>query len=201
MKIVFYIMLLAAGMIVPVQAQREASREVYRGEVSVKQNKAEYVNKKLVLDFDISLCGLSIGRYQSLVLMPMLRFEKDSLIMPPVIVNGANKQKMYERAVELKGEEEAREAAYAIVKNDPEYIQVVSYKKTLPYRPWMSRAELVLIGELENYQGEAIQTFINVLTKNLDLEMKKQPAAPKAARPAAATNSESDAFGGRLRFE
>lgn len=201
MKIVFYIMLLATGMVFPAQAQREASREVYRGEVSVKQNKAEYVNNKLVLDFDISLCGLSIGRYQSLVLMPMLRFGRDSLIMPPVIVNGANKQKMYERAVELKGEEEAREAAYAVVKNDPRYIQEVSYKKTLPYRPWMSKAELVLIGELENYQGQAIQTFINVLTKELDLQMKKQPSARKVTRAASDTRSESDALGGRLKFE
>lgn len=173
MKVLFYIMLLAAGLVFSAGAQPEARQEVYRGEVSVKQNKAEYVNNKLVLDFDISLCGLDVGRYQSLVLMPMLRFGRDSLIMPPVVVNGANKQKMYERAVALKGEEAAREAAYSIVKNDPRFIQVISYKKTLPYRPWMSKAQLVLIGELENYQGEAIQTFINVLTNELDLEMKR----------------------------
>lgn len=173
MKVLFYIMLLASGLVLPAQAQREAQQEVYRGEVAVKQNKAEFIKNKLVLDFDISLCGLAVGRYQSLVLMPMLRFGRDSLIMPPVIVNGTNKQKMYERAVALKGEEAAREAAYSIVKNDPKYIQVISYKKTLPYRPWMSKAQLVLIGELENYEGEAVQTFINVLTNELDLEMKQ----------------------------
>lgn len=147
----------------------QAQTEVYRGQVSVKQNRAERKGGMVEMDADLSLCGLSVGRYQTLTLIPMLRGEADSLLLPPVVIKGANKYKMYQRTLALRGKEAAADGAYAVLKNDPFLIQVVSYKKAFPYRPWMSGAAFILVGELENYEGEPIQTFINVLTDRLDL--------------------------------
>lgn len=140
----------------------------YRGQVSVKQNMAEQRKGLFCLDMDISLCGLSVGRYQSLTLMPMLRNGRDSLLLQPIIVNGANKQKMYDRTLAFKGKEIADAGAYVVVKNDKSLIRVVSYKKEIPYRLWMKDAELILVGEVSNYKGEPLQIFVNVLTQKLN---------------------------------
>ena len=85
------------------------------------------------------------------------------------MIKGANTYKMYERTLAFSGKEAADGGAYAVLKNDPFLIQVVSYKKTFPYRPWMSGAAFVLVGEVENYEGEPLQTFVNVLTGQVDL--------------------------------
>lgn len=159
-----YLFLCLAAFALAAQAQTE----VYRGQVSVKQNRAEREGRTVEMDFDISLCGLSVGRYQTLTLIPMLRNGADSLLLPPVVVKGANPYKMYKRSVALNGKGIADGGAYAVLKNDPLLIQVVSYKKTFPYRPWMAGASFILVGELENYEGEPLQTFINVLTDRLN---------------------------------
>lgn len=159
-----FLFLCLIGFVVAAQAQTE----VYRGQVLVKQNRAECKGNVVEMDADLSLCGLSVGRYQTLTLIPMLRGKADSLLLPPVVIKGANKYKMYQRTLALNGKEAADNGAYAVLKNDPFLIQVVSYKKAFPYRPWMSGAAFVLVGELENYEGEPIQTFVNVLTDRLD---------------------------------
>ena len=56
-----------------------------------------------MLNLQIDLSGLSVGRYQSLAIAPMLREGRDSLKLQPIVVNGANKQKMYERTLAFKG--------------------------------------------------------------------------------------------------
>lgn len=160
-----FLFLCLIGFVAAVQAQTE----VYRGQVLVKQNRAECNGGVVKMDADLSLCGLSVGRYQTLTLIPILRGKTDSLLLPPVVIKGANKYKMYQRTLALSGKEAADDGAYAVLKNDPFLIQIVSYKKAFPYRPWMSGAAFVLVGELENYEGEPVQTFVNVLTDRLDL--------------------------------
>lgn len=164
MKVLVYtVCLLFVLLVSPAHAQTSA----YRGVVSVKENKVELEGNKLSLDVEISLCGLSVGRYQTLTLMPMLRAGKDSLLLQPIVLNGANKQKMYERTLAFKGKRVADDGAYVVLKNDPLLIQQISYKKVIPYRPWMKGSQFVLVGLLNNYEGGTEQTFVNVLTEEL----------------------------------
>lgn len=164
MKTTVYILALFFSIL---SSTLKAQTTEYRGQITVKQNVADQRNGVFSLDMDVSLCGLSVGRYQSLALMPMLRNGRDSLLLQPIIVNGANKQKMYDRVLAFKGKEAADAGAYVVVKNDKSLIRVVSYKKEISYRQWMKDAELVLVGEVSNYKGEPQQTFINVLTEKL----------------------------------
>ena len=93
MKTFIYICLLVIGLVLPAGAQ--VPIQSYRGQVSVKQNRIEREGNSLRLDLTISVCGLSVGRYQTLSLMPMLRSDRDSVVMAPVVLNVVNKQKMY----------------------------------------------------------------------------------------------------------
>ncbi|MEG1544075.1 MAG: DUF3868 domain-containing protein [Tannerellaceae bacterium] len=164
MKRIIYIFILGLfASVLTLQAQEE----IYYGLVSVKQNVAELKENNLYLDMDISLCNLTVGRYQSLRLTPMLTNGQDSVRMQPILINGANRQKMYKRACAFEGKLAAEGDAYRVVKNDPTLIRVLKYKKTLAYRPWMTNLKLILIGELINYDGLPVQLFRNVLTEDL----------------------------------
>lgn len=126
MKTFIYICLLVIGLVLPAGAQ--VPIQSYRGQVSVKQNRIEREGNSLRLDLTISVCGLSVGRYQTLSLMPMLRSDRDSVVMAPVVLNGANKQKMYDRTLVFEGKKAADGDAYTVIKNTPELIREIPYE-------------------------------------------------------------------------
>ena len=159
MKTLLYVILMF--VFASIQAQ-----EVYRGKVCIKQNTIELQGDSLILDMDIALEGLSVGRYQSLSLTPMLVDGRDSLSLAPILLNGRNKQKMYKRELAFDGETKAKRDAYVILKNEPSLL-IVSYKKNLMYQPWMENAQFVLVGELLNYNGIPVYTYRDILTEQL----------------------------------
>lgn len=164
MKVITYILFLfLISFSLPLQAQTS----VYRGQVSVKQHVAGQRDGAFCLDLDITLSGLSVGRYQSLQLIPMLKNGSDSLRLKPIVLNGANKQKMHKRALTFKGKDAAENGAYIVLKNEPWLLREISYINEVPFRPWMKNAELILVGEVNNYEGITQQTFINVLAEKL----------------------------------
>lgn len=139
----------------------------YRGMIYVKENCVEQQGDNLLLDLEIDLSGLPVGRYQSLALVPMLRDGRDSLMLQPIVVNGANKQKMYERTLAFKGKTVADDGAYLVIKNKPTRLREIAYRKEIPFQSWMKGAELVLVGQLKDYDGITQQVYMNVLTDNL----------------------------------
>lgn len=152
-------------------SQTQAQATVYNGFVNIKQNKAEVENGQLKLDMDLLLSGLSVGRYQTLVLTPVLRNGNHSFRFAPVRINGANKQKMYERTIAFEGKRVADVEAYVVLKSNPSLLQEVNYKKVISFQPWMEDAELILIGELNNYDDIPVQTYTNVLTDHFYIQM------------------------------
>lgn len=147
----------------------QAQTSIYRGMVKVKQNKAELSGGKLALDMDVSIIGLSVGRYETLLLTPVLRNGGSSFSLRPIRINGANKQKMFQRALAFEGES-AKGNTYAILKSDPTLLQEINYQKEIPFQPWMEHAELILVGELNNYDDQPIQTYTDVLTDDMRVQ-------------------------------
>lgn len=139
----------------------------YQGMVHVRENSIEQQGDNLMLNVQIDLSGLPVGRHQSLAIALMLREGRDSLMLQPIVVNGANKQKMYERTLAFKGKAVADGGAYLVMKNQPALLREVTYRKAIPFESWMKGAELVLVGELKNYDGVTQKVYINVLTDHL----------------------------------
>lgn len=169
MRILVYISLLWLGVLSSAIAQHDSEALI-----TVKRNRIEYKDKSLKLDFYMEFKNLEIGRYETLTVMPMLRNGKDSLLLSPIVINGANKAKMYRRTLALKGKAEADEGAYAVLENDRNYARSIPYRKSIRYRGWMQKAQLVLVGELTDYYGTPKRTFIHVLTNHLDIEVKSK---------------------------
>lgn len=164
MKTTVYILLFLLA-IVSCPAQEVLS--TYQGMVTVKANKVEKQGNNLELEMSIDLCGLSVGRYQTLSIIPMLRAGRDSLRLQPIVVNGANKQKMYERTLSFQGRAVADNGAYVVLKNDPKVLRQVSYRATIPCKSWMKGAEFILVGQFNNYDGQPQQTYFDTLTERL----------------------------------
>jgi hypothetical protein len=137
------------------------------GTVSIKLNSANIKNFSIDMDMDIKINHMQIGKHESLSLTLALKKGNEIVYLPPVIVNGSNKRKMYERAVNLYGLDAAKGSAYAVLKNDQDLIQFLAYKKDVPYKSWMNRSQLVLIGKVLDYNNNVIDSFTDVLEKSL----------------------------------
>ena len=173
---VYIFIFLLVALLFPVQAQSqtEAPATTYNGLINIKQNKAEVEGNLLKLDMDILLSGLSVGRYQTLILTPVLRKDNYLLRLSPIRINGANKHKMYERTVAFQGKQVADKNAYVVLKSAPTLLQEVNYKKEISFRPWMENAELLLLGELTDYDDIPVQTYTNVLTDRLYIRQEQE---------------------------
>lgn len=152
-----------------VQAQVQ---KVYRGRVLIKQDSFVVKQGKLYLDMNMEVSGLGVGRYEMLSLTPVLRSGNKAVALQPVVLNGTNRQKMYRRAIALKGETIAKGDAYLVLKNEPDLIKTFTYNQVISYRKWMKEAELVLIGELYDYSDIPAQRFEDVLTEKIVIEEK-----------------------------
>lgn len=144
-------------------------QKVYEGMVCVKQNIAEVKNDSVYLEMDISIHGLNINSRESLVLYPTLFNDTDSVMLPPVIINGNTKQKKVNRAIKLKGRYPSQTNAYVVIENSPVIHRVIDYEKSLIYAPWMEKAGLKLIGKTTNQDEKTVNTFVDILTDDLKL--------------------------------
>jgi hypothetical protein len=127
---------------------------------------------------DVKVDHIDIDRYESLSLKLVLKGsgQGQTLTLPPIVINGANKRQMYERKVTLLGLATAKGSAYAVLKNDPELIQFLAYVRAVPYKTWMDNCQLILVGERQDYNNNTVQTFTSVLEKRLRV---RRATAPK----------------------
>lgn len=151
----------------PVKAQKRC--ETYRGAVYVKQQTAEIQGDSVVLDMDVCVLGIPVGTYQTLVLEPVLYCESDSLVLPSVVLNGGNKDKMYKRKRVFGRKEKNDPHVMVVLKNERSHAQVVAYKDTIPFSAWMESAGMVLRGTFRNYDDKPVRMYRTVLTEDLIL--------------------------------
>jgi hypothetical protein len=161
------------------------------GTVSIKLNSANIKNLNINMDMDIKINYMHIGKHESLSLTLALTKGNEILYFPPVIVNGSNKRKMYERAVNLYGLDTAKGDAYAVLKNDQDLIQFLAYKKDVPYKSWMNRSQLVLIGKVLDYNNNVIDSFTDVLEKSIRINNSRTARRTAAQQPAGAVQQQS----------
>lgn len=164
-----YLLKLSICFILPLCGLPLYGQNVYRGMVSVKQNKAEVSHDSLYFDMDISIHGLKVNSRESLSLYPVLYHGADSLVLAPVVLNGGHKQRKIKRINVLKGKYRPGQTAYAMLTNDPTVKQIIAYKDTLNFQPWMKKAGLKLIGRIKDLDETTVQTYTDILTEDLKL--------------------------------
>lgn len=146
-----------------------SAQKVYEGMVYIRENNAEVKNDSVYLDIDINIHGLKVNQRESLYLFPTLFHEADSIKLPPVVLNGAIKQRKINRTIAIEGSYKPQAKAYVVIENTPVIHRVVSYQTSLRHRPWMEKAGLKLIGEFKNQDGETVLILSDLLTDDLHL--------------------------------
>ncbi len=167
MKTTLYILLfcLLFGLTPSIQAQDA-------GTVSVKLNSASLRGQTVNLDLEVRINHIYVAPHSSLSLTLALQNGNNIIHLPPIILNGSNKRKMFERAVALKGLEVAKAGAYTVLKNDENLIQFVPYKYSIAYRPWMNKCQLIFIGEVLDYNNNPVDGFTDVLQRSLTIRKR-----------------------------
>lgn len=156
-------------LIVLLGGQSLTAQEIYSGKVLVKQNRADVSNDTVYLEMEINIIGLEINSRESLSLYPVLSADKDSLTLPPVILNGAAMQRKADRAIRLKGSYTPQEKAFVVLRNEPEVHRTIVYRDTLTYRPWMKTAGLKLNGIIKDQNEKTLRIISNKLTPGMKL--------------------------------
>lgn len=134
------------GTTIPVQAQQTATTIV------VKERLVEHVGDRLIIDMKLALDELSLPANRSLVCTPLIERGDSVRALPPVIVNGRNRQIQYDRS----GRDAAANGEFVLRRYNGKE-QTFDYHASIPFAKWMERSEGNSGGE-----GDGNHAYMNV---------------------------------------
>ena len=115
--------------------------EAQENQILVKEKQVGRLDSQLVVGLTFDLHALELASNRSLVCTPLLTRDDSVKALPPLVVNGRNRQILYERG--LRGE--AKHTAPQAVRRRNGTEQTVAYETRIPFRRWMERAEMSLV--------------------------------------------------------
>lgn len=114
--------------------------------VSVVSNDLRKKGNTLSIDATIIVPGDVVKSKNFIELTPVLETDNQKMGLPSVLVNGKNRQKVYNRLAALNNLDE--EQRYTVVKAADANSHTVEYKMTIPWEDWMRDARFVLSQDL-----------------------------------------------------
>ena len=133
------------GTTIPVQAQQTATAIV------VKERLVEHVGDRLIIDMKLALDELSLPANRSLVCTPLIERGDSVRALPPVIVNGRNRQIQYDRS----GRDAAANGEFVLRRYNGKE-QTFDYHASIPFAKWMERSEVSLVADFCGCGWEAL---------------------------------------------
>lgn len=133
------------GTTIPVQAQQTATAIV------VKERLVEHVGDRLIIDMKLALDELSLPANRSLVCTPLIERGDSVRALPPVIVNGRNRQIQYDRS----GRDAAANGEFVLRRYNGKE-QTFDYHASIPFAKWMERSEVSLVVDFCGCGWEAL---------------------------------------------
>lgn len=138
------------------------AQEAYKGELFVTRQQFSLLNdgKQLQVDLGIDYEGLKLPSDESITVTPVLQSGAQILQLPSVVINGPEKQKVYNRKSALtkvkkpKPGEKRVPAPAVVLRNDTKTSRSFSYKVSVPFSDWMKDAVLLLRSEECNCHGK-----------------------------------------------
>lgn len=124
-------------------------QEFYRGELFVTGQHFSLTDGHLTVELSVDFENLQMPSDESLTVTPVLKNGEYEQELPAVLINGAEKQKVYQRAQALsagKRNVKARTSPIpaVVVRNDRAVSRAFTYKVSIPYEEWMEQAVLLL---------------------------------------------------------
>ena len=139
MNIYMAVALLAAGSV-------NTFAQTVESPISVSCNDLMQKGDSLYIDATIRVQGKLIESRKSLTLTPMLESSTQKEGLPSILLNGKNRQKVYQREVALKNLQD--EPRYKVLRDSDAVEHTIPYKMTVAWEPWMKDARFVLAQDL-----------------------------------------------------
>lgn len=115
--------------------------------VTVKSKQMVKRGDSLYIKADIQVKENAVKSKRQLVLTPVLESSSQKSGLPSVVINGKNRQKVYNREVALGNAEEGL-PVYTAIKATKDQPEVIHYNLAVEYESWMDNSRLVLNQDL-----------------------------------------------------
>ena len=133
------------------------------GQIQITRRSFSLSGSQLHIQMEVNYEGLQMPSDESLTLTPFLLAGEQSFDLPSILINGAEKQKVYERTRVLGGASDTRNGRNStpsvVLKNDRKASRRFTYKVTVPFREWMAQADLMLHTEECGCNGREAATY------------------------------------------
>lgn len=114
--------------------------------VNVVCNDLKQQGKDLYINAVITVRGDLVASKQSLTLTPVLESPTQKMGLPSILINGKNRNKVYNREIALNNLQD--EPRFVVINGKDNPTATVSYVMTIPFEPWMKDAKFVLAQNL-----------------------------------------------------
>ena len=161
-RVKYLVMVICLALCVSVDAQRQqaaaqnsrlpqqasSSQRASAQQPVTPRNRVQYLQyymkqegDSLLVNMDVDMTRLSLQTNRAQILTPVIGTENEEIELPKVMIQGAARNKAFERELELNNasyEEFMNNLPYAIVKPQGR----LNYQLSIPFEPWMTEAFL-----------------------------------------------------------
>ena len=120
------------------------AQEFYRGEMFVTGQQFSLADGRLNIDLSVDFEGLRMPSDESLTVTPVLISGENEQALPAVLINGTEKQKVYQRQQEFTGNGHPSPIPAVVIRNDARMARSFRYRVAVPYQEWMKDALLLI---------------------------------------------------------
>ena len=163
------------------------SQDAYNGQLQVTRRSFSLSGGHLLVQMDISYEGLRMPSDESVTLTPILSNRGQFLPLPSILINGSEKQRVYDRARTLgksegnksKGKEPKNSVPAVVLKNDSKSPRRFTYKVSVPFKDWMTESDLFMRTEECGCNGKQAQSFEDKIASGILLPEVEVPGLEK----------------------
>ncbi len=158
-------------------------QEAYMGQIQVTRRSFSLSGSQLNVQMDVNYEGLQMPSDESLTLTPFLLEEGQVLDLPSILINGSEKQKVYERTRVLGEKTDKRNSRNkvpsVVLKNDHKSSRRFTYKVSIPFREWMTQSNLMLRTEECGCNGKEAGIYEDKIASGILLPDVEVPGLEK----------------------
>lgn len=138
------------------------AQQVYKGQMTVVKKNFNLSGDRLYVELGIDYEGIRLPANESLTLTPIIKTKRQTLTLPPILINGPKREKAYHRAEVLYARHDSIElntTPAMVIENNEKRVRQFTYNASVPYSNWMAEASLFIRTEECDCNDRAAETF------------------------------------------
>lgn len=145
------------------------AQEFYRGEMFVTGQRFSLEQGRLNVDLSVDFEGLKMPTDESLTITPVLARGENEQDLPAVLINGTEKQKVYQREQAFTPGGNPAPIPAVVIRNDRKAARSFRYRVAVPYREWMKDAVLLIRSQECACHGKKGDVYEDKIADGLEL--------------------------------